>query len=81
MIANIAVLKKKLIQMNLAKRSSVFIIFFQSDKDICSLLVWNNIQTAPCVVFQDGSSMSLTEIASTSKTETGKRRKTTKVST
>ncbi|XP_068762651.1 nucleolar protein 11-like [Montipora capricornis] len=50
----------------------------QSDKDICSLLVWKTIQTAPCVVFQDGSSMSLAEIASTSKTETGKRRKTTK---
>jgi len=52
----------------------------QSDKDIFSLLVWNDIHSDPLVMFEDCSSMLLAELVSTSESKKVKRRRHTRSS-
>ena len=51
---------------------------FQSDKNIFSFHVWNNLQSHPLVVFEDGSSLVLSDLLSTNENRKVKRRKNAK---
>jgi len=53
---------------------------FQSDKNIFSFHVWNNLESQPLVIFEDGSSMFLVELLSNSENRKVKRRRSTKSS-
>ena len=53
---------------------------FQSDKNIFSFHVWNNLQSHPLVIFEDGSSMFLSELLNTSENRKAKRKRSTKSS-
>ena len=53
---------------------------FQSDKNIFSFHVWNNLESQPLVIFEDGSSMFLAELLSNSENRKVKRRRSTKSS-
>jgi len=52
----------------------------QSDKNIFSFHVWDNLQSHPLVIFEDGSSLFLSDLLKTSENRKVKRRRSTKSS-